>query len=133
MIRTDAGLRATRESLAHLENALLGLTRNRAKYHPKTFALLAEPILEDILARRAEIDEYIGFTPLQPDRAPTLPEFESTNVRRLENGSLAAGTVQSKAAPKDLAWLAKTVKPRKTVSASENTESGFVPVVTIAG
>lgn len=61
MIRTDAGLRAAREATAHLEDALLDLTRNRAKYHPTTFDLLAAPIVEELRARRAEIDEYVGL------------------------------------------------------------------------
>jgi hypothetical protein len=63
MIRTDRGLSATRESLMSLEEALLDLTRHRAEYHPRTFELLAAPIREEILARRSEIDEYIGLTP----------------------------------------------------------------------
>jgi hypothetical protein len=61
MIRTDAGLKATREAVANLEEALLALTRKRSEYHPKTFALLATPIAAEIRARRAEIDEYIGL------------------------------------------------------------------------
>jgi hypothetical protein len=61
MIRTDAGLKATREALASLEEALLDLNRKRAEYRPSTFALLAAPIAEEIRVRRAEIDEYIGL------------------------------------------------------------------------
>lgn len=69
MIRSDAGLRATREALANLEEALLGLTRTRGQYHPATFALLTAPIADEIRARRAEIDEYIGLPPAPPDSA----------------------------------------------------------------
>lgn len=65
MIHTDAGLRATREAATHLEDALLDLHRNRAKYHPTTFALLAAPIIEELHARRREIDEYVGL-PTEP-------------------------------------------------------------------
>jgi hypothetical protein len=61
MIHTDAGLRATREALTNLEEALLGLHRNRAKYHPATFELLADPIRDQIRSLRADIDEYIGL------------------------------------------------------------------------
>ena len=80
MSQTDAGLKATREALANLEEAMLDLTRNRAKYHPSTFALLAAPIADEIHARRAEIDEYIG-----------LPSNDtSENVPRLPaNGAVA--------------------------------------------
>lgn len=70
MIRTDAGLRATREALTNLEEALLGLHRKRAGYHPATFALLAEPIRDQIRTLRAEIDEYIGLPPAG-EQAPT--------------------------------------------------------------
>jgi hypothetical protein len=74
MIRSDAGLRATREALANLEEALLGLTRTRAQYHPATFALLTAPIADEIRARRAEIDEYIGLPPDYPDSVPRGPD-----------------------------------------------------------
>ena len=70
MIRTDRGLSATRESLMSLEEALLDLTRHRVEYHPRTFELLAAPIREEILARRAEIDAYIGMTAGRPDQSP---------------------------------------------------------------
>jgi hypothetical protein len=89
MIQTDAGLRATREALAKLEEAMLDLNRNRAKYHPGTFALLAAPIADEIHARRAEIDEYIGV-PAQdaPSTNAVLPpsgapdEVEPTRAQR---------------------------------------------------
>jgi hypothetical protein len=79
MIRSDAGPKASREALVNLEEALLDLTRNRARYHPATFALLTAAIADEIRARRTEIDEYIGVGPtpsdqtaggLAPDRAP---------------------------------------------------------------
>jgi hypothetical protein len=74
MIRTERGLSATRESLMGLEEALLDLTRHRAEYHRATFELIAAPIREAILARRAEIDEYIGMTPGSP--VPTAREAQ---------------------------------------------------------
>jgi hypothetical protein len=73
MIRTDAGLRATREVLGNLEEALLGLTRTRATYHPDTFELLAEPIRDQIRSLRVEIDEYIGLSPETQARADATP------------------------------------------------------------
>lgn len=75
MIRTDAGLRATREALSNLEEALLGLHRKRGEYHPATFALLAEPLRDQIRALRAEIDEFIGLS-TAGDRMPTAVEAE---------------------------------------------------------
>ena len=74
MIRSDAGLRTTREALANLEEALLGLTRTRAQYHPATFALLTAPIADEIRARRAEIDEYIGLPPVSQDSVTRGPD-----------------------------------------------------------
>ena len=86
MIRTDAGLRATRESLSNLEEALLDLTRSRAKYHLSTFMLLAAPIRDGINARRAEIDEYIGMTFVRPESPVTQAEARPT----LENSLLGS-------------------------------------------
>jgi hypothetical protein len=85
MIRTEAGLTATRESLVHLENALLDLTQQRAKYHPATFALIAAPIRDQIHSRRAEIDEYIGLTSesnRSPDEPPTTGPIRNFNIER---------------------------------------------------
>jgi len=74
MIETDYGLKATQEVVGHLEAALRGLNSVRAKYHPTTFAVIAEPIIDAIQAHRAEIDEYIGLTaavrPAPPAAAP---------------------------------------------------------------
>lgn len=74
MIQTDDGLKATREVLANLEAAMLDLIRNRAKYHPGTFALLVAPIADEVRARRAEIDEYIGLPSADvPQSGPAVP------------------------------------------------------------
>jgi hypothetical protein len=70
MIETDTGLVATRDAAAHLEDALLDLHRNRAKYHPTTYALLAAPIVEELQVRRREIDDYVGV-PLTEPHSPT--------------------------------------------------------------
>jgi hypothetical protein len=64
MISTDAGLATTREALANLEDTLLDLSRNRNKYHPATFAILAEPIETEIRRLRGEIDTYISAIPV---------------------------------------------------------------------
>jgi hypothetical protein len=96
MIRTDAGLRITRESLANLEEALLDLTRNRVKYHPRTFALLAAPIADEIRARRAEIDEYIGLAGLPCVSSGTqgvpgeVPREGTVSVKKITWDSAAA-------------------------------------------
>jgi hypothetical protein len=86
MIHTDAGLRATREAIVNLEEALLDLTRTRSKYHPATFALLTTPIADEIRARRAEIDEFIGLPPgssnghASDTELRPVPELSSTGA-----------------------------------------------------
>jgi len=78
MIRTDAGLRATRESLSNLEEAMLDLSRSRANYHPSTFMILAAPIRDEIKARRAEIDDYIGMNLVRAESPVTQSEARPT-------------------------------------------------------
>lgn len=87
MIRTDAGLAATRESLTNLEEALLDLTRKRDQYHPATFALLAAPIRDEIRVRRAEIDAFIGLT--EPTGLPT-GDGETAAARNGHGGAVLA-------------------------------------------
>jgi hypothetical protein len=88
MIRNEAGLNATRESLVHLENSLLDLTRKQTKYHAATFALIAKPIRDAIHARRAEIDEYIGLTAGEQIQSPHDKEAKLTvSEYEVERGS----------------------------------------------
>ncbi len=87
MIETDDGLTRTQEALANLEHALRGLTAKQARYHPATFALIAEPMIDDIRKYRAEIDAYIGLP---------VAEGAVTAYRAEENGTAphpAAGGV----------------------------------------
>jgi hypothetical protein len=63
MIRTDNQLESTRAALHHAEAALASLIRRKADIHPDRFALMAEPILDQIQQLRASIDEYMGQPP----------------------------------------------------------------------
>jgi len=66
MIKTVEGLKVTREALANLESALQGLECERSRYHPKTFAVFAEPLEEDIAKLRAEIAAFEAVRPVIP-------------------------------------------------------------------
>jgi hypothetical protein len=61
MIRTDEQLRRTREALLHVEAALAALHRQKAEMHPNWFALMAEPVLDQLHELRAQIDAHIGL------------------------------------------------------------------------
>lgn len=58
MIQNAEQLHRTREALAQLEAALAVLERDRTTIHPERYAVMEEPIAEDIRRLRAEIDEY---------------------------------------------------------------------------
>jgi hypothetical protein len=62
MIPTDEQLKSTQEALGKLEAAMAALTRKKASLHPDRFVLMAEPLVDHIRRRRAEIDAYTGIT-----------------------------------------------------------------------
>ena len=62
MIQNDDQLRGTSEALCLVQATLAALHRRKAGVHPARFALLAEPILDELHRLRAEIDEYIGLS-----------------------------------------------------------------------
>src|SRR2546421_8364958 len=64
MIRTEQGLEQTRGALADLEAALMHLRRDfdARRLSPAQFALMAEPVVDDIRTLRREIEDYVGFT-----------------------------------------------------------------------
>jgi hypothetical protein len=47
---------ATEQALTQLEAALADLRAHRAEYHPRTFDLIAEPIIEEIARFRALLE-----------------------------------------------------------------------------
>ncbi|HEY1376927.1 MAG TPA: hypothetical protein VGF55_09035 [Gemmataceae bacterium] len=62
MIENDDQLQRTREALSLAEAALAALHRRKADMDPAWFALMAEPVLDQIRQLRAQIDDYIGLT-----------------------------------------------------------------------
>jgi hypothetical protein len=77
MIKTLEGLKSTREALAILESIMRNYESERAKYHPKTYDVLTEPIAEDIAKFRAEIAEFESRRPnLPPTATDSAPVSE---------------------------------------------------------
>jgi hypothetical protein len=62
VIQNDDQLRGTSEALCLVQATLAALHRRKAGVHPARFALMAEPILDELHRLRAEIDEYIGLS-----------------------------------------------------------------------
>jgi hypothetical protein len=57
---TLTGFQATIDALACLERSLFYLHQDKAKYHPRLYAAMAEPTVEEILKLRAQIDALTG-------------------------------------------------------------------------
>ncbi len=70
MIRTDGHLQRTQEALRTLEAAVTALSRDKASIHPDRFALMVEPLLEDIHRLRREVDEYTGVANAEKEVVP---------------------------------------------------------------
>lgn len=66
MTQVERELATTRKSRAHLEAALEDLKANRHKYHPRTYAMLEEPLVEEIELRQSEINNYLWSLDPQP-------------------------------------------------------------------
>jgi len=61
MIKTDEDLEVVRQQLARVESALGALRREVLPVSEERFLLMAETYVEQLLALRAEIDEYLGL------------------------------------------------------------------------
>lgn len=46
----------TEQALSHLEDALREFERTKDKYHPRTYELMTQPIVEDIAEYRRKIE-----------------------------------------------------------------------------
>jgi hypothetical protein len=79
MIRNETQLERTREALRHVEAALATLYRQKADIHPDRFALMAEPILDQLHSLRADIDAYLGVT--EATEAVVPPDTEGATSR----------------------------------------------------
>jgi hypothetical protein len=80
MIQNDEQLRRTRAALLHVEASLTSLYRQKADIHPDRFALMAEPILDQIQRLRAEIDEYIGVTAAARETVPVWLRLQGPGI-----------------------------------------------------
>lgn len=83
MIENEDQLKQTRVAIGHLESALAALKRDILPLNPKRFALMAEPIVDDIKTLRQEVDEYIGVA--------AAIEHEATVWMRLEGPEMELG------------------------------------------
>jgi chemotaxis regulatin CheY-phosphate phosphatase CheZ len=63
MIRTEEGLRRTREAVGNLKRVLESLERDKEKMHPSWYATMREPAEEQLRELQAEIDQYLRSHP----------------------------------------------------------------------
>jgi hypothetical protein len=83
-----AGLQATIDALACLERSLFHLHQDKAKYHPRLYAAMAEPTVEEILKLRTQIDAMTGlaefvtparmYSPFPANPEPSIPMSHQT-------------------------------------------------------
>ncbi len=62
MIQNDEQLQRAREAVASLEHSVAILQKDQGRLHPDRYALMAAPILEDLLLLRQQIDDYLGVS-----------------------------------------------------------------------
>lgn len=62
MIQTEHHLEITRRAIANLEAALSSLKRDVLPVNPARFALMAEPIVDQLRELRGQVDDYVGVT-----------------------------------------------------------------------
>jgi hypothetical protein len=73
MIKTDQDLELVRQQLARAESAFGALRREVLPQSEERFLLMAEVYVEQILALRAEIDEFFGLDWVFKRRAAAAP------------------------------------------------------------
>jgi hypothetical protein len=69
MIKTEQDLEIARQQLARVESAVGALRREVLPVSEERFVLMAEAYVEQILALRAEIDEFLGLALIFRKRA----------------------------------------------------------------
>jgi|GEM_PF-993625 len=62
MIADESQLQRTREAIVDLESAVEALKREVLPVNAERFALMAEPVIEDIRKLQSEVDEYVGIS-----------------------------------------------------------------------
>jgi hypothetical protein len=91
MIQTEGGYRSTREALGQLELALASMSRRKGEYGPN-FREFAEPVVEQILRLRAEIDAYSGLSDYLTAYGPPADEPPAGPAPSAANGPTVEGT-----------------------------------------
>lgn len=76
MIMTDEDFALVRLQLERVETGLGALRRDVLPKSEARFLLMAEAYVEQILALRAEIDEYLGLELFQKRRAADLQDHQ---------------------------------------------------------
>ena len=61
MIENDHQLNQTRLAIADLESAMAALKRDVLPLNTERFAVMAEPVVEQIRELRHEVEEYVGI------------------------------------------------------------------------
>src|SRR6266852_6438744 len=62
MIADESQLERTRQAIADLESAVESLKRKVLPVNADRFALMAEPVIEDIRKLQQQVDEYVGIS-----------------------------------------------------------------------
>jgi primosomal protein N'' len=62
MIENDTQLDRTQAAIQKLEKALAALKREVFTVNPTRYAVMAEPLVEQIQVMRQEVDDYIGLS-----------------------------------------------------------------------
>ncbi len=104
MIKNDVEFNQTKLTLEDLEVALADLKQTLAEEDPELFEVFAAPYLKNIDRLRQEIDEYIGVTLAQKERAPLWLRLKGENI---EYGKASAKILSD--------WLKKVVDSFRNV------------------
>ena len=62
MIETDQQWNQTRLAIADLESAMAELKRDVLPLNAERFAVMSEPVVEQIRQQRERVEEYVGIT-----------------------------------------------------------------------
>lgn len=70
MIRNEDDLAVVRKQLILIEDALLSLRRDVLPKNKRNYEVFAEGYIDQIMALRAEIEEYLGLAPRPAAESP---------------------------------------------------------------
>lgn len=62
MIENDDQLNQTRQAINDLEAAMVALKRDVLPLNEERFAVMAEPVVDQIRELREQVEEYVGIT-----------------------------------------------------------------------